>query len=131
MPSDADNSPSESESARAVASAASESENKHSKYQLAKLKQSEGCSGYVLPACKLTNSRVSQMREHLVRLGLLAVVPIEEVSDFGPVESDDATPVARCLKMHVRWGSGTRLTKVRRTLQSAWISSAGMSKEGL
>ena len=50
----------------------------------------------MLPACKLTNSRVSQTREHLVRLGLLAVVPVEEVSDFGPVESDHVTPVAAC-----------------------------------
>ncbi len=96
MPSDADNSPSESESSRAVASATLESENKRSNYQLTKLKQSEGCSGYVLPACKLTNSRVSQTQEHLIRLSLLVVVPIGEVGDFGPVDSDDVTPVAAC-----------------------------------
>ncbi len=36
------------------------------------------------------------MREHLVCLGLLGVVPIEEVGDFGPVESDHTTPVAAC-----------------------------------
>ncbi len=56
----------------------------------------EAVWGLMLWACKLTNSCVLQMQEHLVCLGLLAVVPVEEVGNFGPVESDHATPVAAC-----------------------------------
>ena len=50
----------------------------------------------MLPACKLTNSHVLQTREDLICVGLLVVVPVEEVGDFGPVESDHATQLAAC-----------------------------------
>ncbi len=60
--------------------------------------------------CCLRANLPTQTREHLVRLGLLTVVPIEEVGDFGPVESDDATPVAACKTLENVHALGLRHT---------------------